>query len=73
MALVSGEQMSVHPKFKTICKNIMHDWNSEHKFQRKDQKQDLTLQRLSLTLAKFLEQPEVYKTLINAQINLKEW
>jgi hypothetical protein len=68
----NGEQMSVHHRFKIICKNIMFDWNKNHKEQVHEQNQELTLQRLSLTLAKYLEQPEVYNILVNAQINLKE-
>jgi hypothetical protein len=70
----NGEQMSVHPKFKIICKNLMHDWNSTHKEQIKEQKKELTLQRLSLTLAKLFEQrPDIYTLIIKSSIDLDEW
>lgn len=70
----NGEQMSVHPKWKIVCKGMMHDWNSKNKSQIREQKKELTLQRLTLTLAKLFEsRPELYNVVINAEINLDEW
>jgi len=74
MTMKTGEQMSVHPNFKEISKKIIHDWSLRHNSQIKEQKQDLTQQRLTLAYAKFLSQPLIYEQLINMRIdNLKEW
>lgn len=72
--IVNGEQFSVHPRLKIVCKEMMHDWNASHKEQIKRDKKELTLQRLSLTIAKYFEtRPEARNSIINADINLKEW
>ena len=62
------EQLAADPKFKTIVRHIVDDWNSLHKQQVDAQKSKLTIQRATKMIAKFIEQPAVYNQLVNANI-----
>lgn len=66
------EQLASHPRLKKVMHNIMDDWNSLHKEQTSEEKKKLTIQRLTLTIAKYIEQPNIYNQLINANIDLNE-
>jgi hypothetical protein len=70
---INGEQMSVHPKFKRVCHNLLDDWNANNKEQTRNEGKKLTIQRLSLTLARLFEQrTDLYTLIINAKIDLNE-
>jgi len=64
---INGVQMQVHPKFLELCKNIKDDRIKLSK----EKSGDLSFKRLTLTISKLMiSKPEIYNTIINADINL---
>lgn len=63
---MDGIQMGVHPKFLELLKKIRKDRYEKHS-------EKLSFKRLSLLIYKLIKKnPELYKMIVNANINLKE-
>lgn len=66
---INGVQMQVHPDFLNLCKDI----KDERITLKKEKNGELSFKRLSLTLVKMINaKPDLFKMIINAEINLNE-
>jgi len=66
---LNGVQMQVHPKFLELCKDIKDDRINL----KKERNGELSFKRLSLTIYKLLKiKPDIYKMIVQADIDLKE-